>query len=439
MIINLETLAADVENKNPSSSYMPVRTNYNECDWHSVSGLFVSSALGLEIKNYSLEQFETDCELAFKDRLNEESFWEVLKKAYFDKQDLFKIAPHCLLLNANKENTTAADQRVSTVLASLLGDVRIQFDAEQQLNFIERIIVSTLEKQLKGKKRTDTEPPYLPFLAENLQKDIQFLAEHPKYLLEELPNFLALYTFLYTAQLALNLPEWNSGLPEPKPLYFILDTEKASSERTDIKNYGWESFKEAAHNIFPMLSMMEALQPTDSQKRPLWRIASELKESSDAPMYAEALEDYTLRFKEEREIKRQMEPAGDAIGWLQNLLVLACDQFDKAWAKTGSERPDINGKIVRAIEKYIAEGFVQNRRRGGNVLVLNQDTLLLLTNIAIGTAERLRLVELIEAFEHRGVFFDKQSQLRLVDFYERIGNVERMSDSGEAVYVRKTI
>ncbi len=438
MIINLDALAADVENKNPSSSYMPVRTNYNDCDWNAISGLFVSSALGLEIKKYSAEQFEVDCEKEFKDKLNEGGFWDVLRKAYFENQALFKVAPHCLLLNANKELTTAADQRVATVLDSLLGDVKIAFDAEHQLNFIERIIVSTLKTHLEKKSSGGYEPPYLPFLADCLQQDIRFLATHPKYLLEELPNFLALYTFLYTSQLALNLPEWEEGPPKPKPLYFILDTEKASSERTEIKSYGWESFTMAAHTIFPMLSMMETLQPLQTPKKTLWEIASELRDSSDS-RYAESLKDYTLRFKDERGIKREIETAENSIEWLRNLLTLACDQFDKARAKAGSERPDINSKIVRAIEKHIAEGFVQNRRRGGNVLVLNQDTLLLLTNIAIGRSERLRLVELTEAFEQRGVFFDKQSQLRLVDFYERIGNVERMSDSGEAVYVRKTI
>ncbi|MFA0643989.1 DNA phosphorothioation-dependent restriction protein DptG, partial [Vibrio cyclitrophicus] len=32
-----------------------------------------------------------------------------------------------------------------------------------------------------------------------------------------------------------------------------------------------------------------------------------------------------------------------------------------------------------------------------------------------------------------------QTEQELIKFYERIGNVERMSDSGDAVYVRKTI
>jgi DNA phosphorothioation-dependent restriction protein DptG len=72
-------------------------------------------------------------------------------------------------------------------------------------------------------------------------------------------------------------------------------------------------------------------------------------------------------------------------------------------------------------------------------LVFNQDYLVLLTNLAIGELDRLRFNELIKAFESRGVFFDKQSQQVLIEFYERIGNVERMSDSGDAVYVNKTI
>ena len=440
MIINLDVLAAEVENKNPTSSYMPVRTNYNECDWQAVSGLFMSSALGVQLKNYPFEQFQQDCEKEFKDKLNEPNFWSVLKKAYFENKDLFKVAPHCLLLNANKDQTTAADQRVATVLDSLLGNLKISFDAEHQLNFIERIIVKTLRANLKDKNTNSVDQPYLPFLAQRFQQDIQFLAKNPKFLLGELSNFLELYTFLYTAQLALNLPEWEQGLPTPKPLYFILDTEKASSERFEIKHNGWDSFKDAAHTIFPLLSMMEFLQPGGVDKKTLWQIADELRAPDDEFKYIDALRDYTNRFKEEREIRRDLPHATTAIECLNNLLTLARDQFDKDTAKSGSDRPDINtNKVVGSIEKYIAASFVQNRRRAGNVLTLNQDYLLLLTNIAIGTSEQLRFVELIDAFEQRGVFFDKQSQIRLVDFYERIGNVERMSDSGEAVYVRKTI
>lgn len=47
--------------------------------------------------------------------------------------------------------------------------------------------------------------------------------------------------------------------------------------------------------------------------------------------------------------------------------------------------------------------------------------------------------ELLRGFEQRGFYLDNQSAQTLVAFYERMGNVERMSDSGDAVYVRKTV
>ena len=70
---------------------------------------------------------------------------------------------------------------------------------------------------------------------------------------------------------------------------------------------------------------------------------------------------------------------------------------------------------------------------------MNQDYLLLLTNLAIGSREKLQYQKLLEEFKRRGVWFDQQSQQALIEFYERVGNLERMSDSGDAVYVRKTI
>ncbi|MPN63723.1 hypothetical protein SDC9_211489 [bioreactor metagenome] len=57
----------------------------------------------------------------------------------------------------------------------------------------------------------------------------------------------------------------------------------------------------------------------------------------------------------------------------------------------------------------------------------------------IGQREKLRLYDVIRELEFRGIFFDKESRKALVSFYERLGNVEKMSDSGDAIYVKKTI
>ncbi|WP_350645804.1 DNA phosphorothioation-dependent restriction protein DptG, partial [Pseudoalteromonas sp. G24-MNA-CIBAN-0072] len=78
---------------------------------------------------------------------------------------------------------------------------------------------------------------YLPFLSAQFQQDLKFLVSYPEHFLQNIKAFLKLYGFLYTAQLSLNIKGW-AQRPEVKPCYFILDSEKASKERTKLQLHG---------------------------------------------------------------------------------------------------------------------------------------------------------------------------------------------------------
>ena len=165
--------------------------------------------------------------------------------------------------------------------------------------------------------------------------------------------------------------------------------------------------------------------------QPLWALAENLQQT---PSSATLLKNYAQAFKESRDLNLTLSESENPQDVLKDLLELSRMQFG---AK--ETRYEINKLYVKATETEFCSHFAQSRGRAGRVLVFNQDYLLLLTNLAIGEQDKLRFHELIKAFETRGVFFDKQSQQALINFFERIGNVERMSDSGDAVYVRKTI
>ena len=116
---------------------------------------------------------------------------------------------------------------------------------------------------------------YLPFIAEAFTQDAQFLGNHPSYFLSVAEQFLGLYGFLYCSQLCLNLNGWTAG-PAAKPLHFILDTEKASAERTEVRN-SYANLKQSAADLFPILSILEYLNlPTEKggPKYPLWHYYS---------------------------------------------------------------------------------------------------------------------------------------------------------------------
>lgn len=258
-------------------------------------------------------------------------------------------------------------------------------------------------------------------------------------MLEHIANFLSIYNFLHVSQLALNLKEWQSGLPKNKPLYFIIETEKTSSERTKVINSGWKSFNNASNNLFPMLSTLQLIQNPESRK-PIWQLYSEIENSTEQETCINSIDDYCERFSEKRNLRKTFEKSDDIESAFYQLFDLASAQFDKNYADPSTTRYQANGKVVSALKEYSAKGFVKYKGpRIGNVLVLTQDNLLLLTNVIIGKNKQLRFNDLIEEFKVRGIYFDETTEERLIEFYERIGNVERMSDSGDDLYVRQTV
>lgn len=428
---------------NQLDSYLPVRNKNNNINWQIVTGLVLSYALKRKIDAYNTEQFREDCKAHLQTLIHEEAFWPVLERMYFSSQDIFRVSPLFLLFHAqfNAERINAgsmADKRLGTLFANLMRGFSLEYPIQDKLNFIEQQMLNKLNEKVKvlGKGPFAEEQPYLPYMVTCFQSDLAFLADHPQYLLQELTNTLRLYAFSWCAQLALNLDNWKDGEPQSKSLFFILDTEKASSERDQIKRFGYKWFSSQSEKLFPILSALEVLQwGKGEKKRPLWQVYQDaLNDTDPASKTLDNLNNYLQDFIEDRQLTYR-DPATTLDDAFRQLLSVAVEQFQGK----KSERASVNRKYINELESQICTDFIQVRGRAGKVLVLNQDRLLLLTNLTIGKSKKLRLHELLRGFEQRGFYLDNQSTQMLVAFYERMGNVERMSDSGDAVYVRKTV
>jgi len=426
--------------KNKLTNYWPIRNKGNEFDWETVTGVVLSLALRQQFITYELSQFKEDCKRRFTLKLDDPDFWPVLEKAYFTNDSLFQISPLFLLFKAKgrqngRADVNAPDLRLCRLFAGLLGDFFLKEPLDDNLNFIEEEFLSILRNNLKsGEGVKNDEQPYLPFLNDLFKEDIGFLASHPKYLLQALPNTLRLYSFAYCAQLALNVTDWQNE-PKSKPLYFILDSEKASSERTTLRRSGYKLLANATERVFPLLSALDVFQLNDSkEKRPLWQVYRDILKYDDPTRLLKDLNKYLQYFIDKRNLDARptVSSLDDAFEQLQDI---SLEQF----RDSKTTRSGVNDNYIKEINKRIFADFVQVRGSSGRTLVLNQEQLILLTNLTIGQAEKLRLHELRKGFEQRGFYLDNQSLQVLISFYERMGNVERMSDSGDAVYVRKTL
>ena len=431
-----------VPSSNSLSTFIPfLRTkdkHYKIC-WDTILGYFVHAAYNKSLLKIELDGFKDSCEQRFSEILDEPSFWSEIEAMYFENEELFKISPELLMFKATKGEIDPNSEKLGDTLIELLNGFSLSSSQNSNLNILAKEIKanfdtfndSTRVNQPVRKSKVS----YLPYLTSHFQQDLKFLNSRPNYLVTQFPAFIKLYSFLYVSQIALNIRDWKGGEPSHKPCFFIVDNERASRERTQVQRYGHAQLVEYLEYLFPYLVMNEALQDKGNTK-PLWYLAKAIRDDKEslgdlnlfAQKFCDARSKYFLT-------PPPVEKQNDTDNAIEQMLKLSLRQFEK---KNGTLE-EYNQAAVKGVLNTICAPFIQKRGQAGQVLTFNQDYIVLLTNLAIGENEKLRLHELIKAFESRGIYFDKQSQQNLVNFYERMGIVERMSDSGDAVYVKKTV
>ena len=436
-------MSLDLQLKPASNSmafFYPINTRGESdgFDWDTLTNLFICELYGIEISKPlklidQLLKFEETCQSKFFQILDDPNAWNYLKKIYFEEKNIATISPKLRIYSLSDQiEKSNAEKRFLGFIKNLFCPEKNYKNKVDSLNFIEKIIAEVFDEEFVTKSPNKAKVVnYFPTMVETYSEDLEFLTQYPKYFLDNIQLFLKTYIFAYSTQLALTVNNWRDYQDHKiAECYFILDFEKASKERTLLQK-GYKSVDRGLSSIFPILSMTESLQNNLEDKQPLWKFHHRTNEINlnDLIEYCKSFADYKDLSLKQTCFSTHM----DVFNELERLFKA---QFSKNEVRNLSE---VNNKIINGIKNIVLEPFVKNRGSIGKIFALNQEYLLLLTNLAIGNRDKLRLYELIKEFEKRGFFFDKESYKALVIFYERLGNVEKMSDSGDAIYVKKTI
>lgn len=438
LIAQITNLPSQDIGTNKITSFLPYRKGAKEFDFDTVGCSVLSCLMGRTIKrNYTFDKYTAECLKHLKEKLSDASVLSDIEAMYFTHGTLTKTAPEFMLTRSQGKGNASTKHLISLFYSFCRGrSSQIKFDSGT--NFIERIFLDILNSNLQEVSDEESDECYLPFVAESFYRDIEFLSRHPDYFLEQLSSCIELYTVIYCTQLGLNIRNWTDGKPpESRPLYFILDTEKASSERSNLVNFGYQSVARPMTEVFPILSMLEHLNnDVKFPKAPLWAFANALLNASeqDQQTALASLSDFAEMFRNKRALPPFPQAPTSAIEAIQQIVGYGIKQF-----ADGTGRFRVQMQYMEVFDREVAKNFIQARGRAGKVLVINQDFVLLLTNLSIGDRKSIRFQELLAEFRSRGFWFDKSTQQALITFYERVGNVDRMSDSGDAVYVRNTI
>ena len=422
----------DIKSANEIKKFYPFKVRDNIFSFNEVIGLVISDISKQEIDTFNENNFKANCLKQFEDLINDSSYDNLIEDIYFSKNKL--ILDSLLVFQTYKASPKS--KKVFEIFQQLINGKDLNIDFEKNVNFIERIIIDELKSNLKPKPSKSTSSSYLTFLEPLFNKDLKFISKNKHYFTQNIEKFFELYLFIYCSQLALNLKPNINALEEPRArdLYFILNHEKVSVERKKIMDNGYSNLYERAKYIFPYLSLLSVLSNLSNEED--LRLYDLVSKFDNSHTDIEVIDAFNIKFRKAKKLDSLLLSSENVEKALDSLLNSAYEQFRDNCVV---DRKNTLDKYIKAFEKQVAKAFLQTRGRAGKILVLDQDTIVLLTNIAIGEKKKLRFQDLLKELKERGICFDSKSQNELLELFERIGNIERKSDSGDAVYVKTTI
>ncbi|WP_130537863.1 DNA phosphorothioation-dependent restriction protein DptG [Thiomicrorhabdus indica] len=435
MLHKLESASVEligIKNVPPESYYPLTAKDVSKTpvyDLKEIMGLLVSYVSEKKLPyKFDYDEFKASLLSDLKKDLSDPTAIDVIEAVFFPENKIptFSIA----LFQAH--TASEKSRKFFQVFKLLMKQDDYQIKLSTKLNFLEQRVEDYFLETLEVNNHNDQTVSYLPFLDDLFTQDIAFLSRTPTFFKENAEKFLQLYLFLYVSQLALNLHPHTFERPVSRPLYFMLNYEKASKERSKLVHNGYKTLYEHAKYIFPYLSLLETLQKvTEQEDLRLYELPEQVGDSQSA---INAVDQFNKEFRLARKLPEKDFSSMSLNQSLNELMNSCYEQF-----KDQSTRGDVFEKYRRAFDRQICSPFTQARQGFGKILVFDQDYIVLLTNIAIADKGQIRFQELISKFEARGVYFDQKSKMALLDLFEKVGNIDRKSDSGDAVYVKSTI
>lgn len=336
------------------------------------------------------------------------------------KNRVFKISDY--LYDLCKEN-------------ALLQDL---FKANKQNNVLQNIF-SELKPELEPiDKKPSSFDHKLPWIGDLFADDLLFLRKHPDFFVKYADLVAYYYTFFLLSQNVVKLSllehaDYKQNTVEP--LYFTLDWESTVSSRRDAVRKGFKYLDEMSTKLFStQLTLAQLSCNTEN---------SELEKMMDFPTLKSIFDQLSSEEQEKwiQEVDTQAESIIET-SKLQHKITQSSTFLDSVkqliYVMEVSSPESAQKRYGSGITEIAKVRLVKQRGRNGNVLSLNQEVLTMFL-IVIIRSSKMRLQDVYVELEKRGIFLDRYSRVEFENTLERMSLLIKMSDSGEAQYVKSIL
>lgn len=362
-------------------------------------------------------------------------------------KDLYFVDEHtlrCTGINTYKYTpSTKNDQKISEYLVRTICDTDAIKDALEINKTSNNVLDELVEEHLPELNVKNNNVNYIsliPQIRELFTKDFIFLLKDKNADYNDIIRLISYYYFFYTSQVILNLNRFGAEPVKVIPVFFCTEWERTSLTR-ECFHRGWKQIDSKLKTMFSHAVLLEMLNQTSNDckgKYDYYKLLKEYNSASD--------EEKKRIFSEIEELKMQYttvyaEPDGfeyradnytkedlDSLikGFFEDIML----QFDS------TSRDRANEAYKNSFYLFSRNNYLQNRKKSGLMLIITEETLVLMTKVVIGNSRQIRLNTLFDGFNQRGIFMDKQTQESVVSFYEKLNLIEKKSDSGDAQYVK---
>lgn len=406
--------------------------------------------LGAFLRNiYSLDQSDKVCrddiikkiceKVSFSEGTDKLAFQDIIKNIYFDGEESLK----CTSLNTYRYSASSKnDNKIAEYVTSAICDrekIKAELISKESAtrNMLDSLVEECLP-ELQSKSAGTTYLSLFPKIKEYFTKDFIFLIGDNSSDFYDLIQLISYYYFFYTSQVILMLDQFCKSTDEIHPIYFCMGWEKTSGSRDSVSQ-GWRQLDTKRFKMFSHAVLLEMLNQTVTDRKFSYKDIYDIYNSSSSDeqqIIFNTIENIKLLYR-----TQYAEPDGFSYaaenyvkGDIESLIKGFFDDIMLQFKNTSRSRA--NESYQQSFYEFCRNNFLQNRKKNGLILVLNEEQLVLMTKIIIGNKRQMRLNTLFEEFRSRGIYMDRATCECVVEFYEKLNLIEKKSDSGDAKYVK---
>ncbi|WP_426354581.1 DNA phosphorothioation-dependent restriction protein DptG [Exiguobacterium sp. R-39] len=336
------------------------------------------------------------------------------------KGRVFKISDY--LYDLCKENTELKDL----------------FKINEQNNILQNIF-SELKPTLEpSDKKSSSFDHKLPWIGDLFANDLLFLRNHPDFFIKYADLVVYYYTFFLLSQNVLKLSLLDHAdytKNNVESLYFTFDWESNVASRRDAVRKGFKYLEEMSNKLFSTQLTLAQLscntENIESQTMmdfPTIKSLFDQLSNQDKVHWLQDIDRQTNSIIESSKLQHKIKKSQTFSDSIKQLI----------YAMEISSHTSAQQRYGSGITEVAKVRLVKQRGRNGNVLSINQEILTMFLVVIIRSS-KMRLQDVYIELEKRGIFLDRYSRIEFENTLEKMNLLIKMSDSGEAQYVKSIL